>query len=176
MHRPLALSIPILLLVSLLAAVGIADFEPGLPGDARAELNRYLEYRYGISGIRPAVREIALAYRPGRFTAGMSGASYGDSPYYRTSNHYRGPTAEEQPGATSIHFISESGRPLPYPPVRLWCVLLDPGDLAARRLVFVALHQDLYNAGWIVYEGPAGAPNAELNAVLDTLGCTANSR
>lgn len=176
MHRSLALSIPILLLIAFLATVGIADFEPGLPGDARAELNRYLEYQYGRSGIRPAAREIVLASRPGRFTAAMSGASYGDSPYYRTTNHYRGPTAEEQPGATSIHFFSESGRPLPYPPVRLWCVLLDLGDLAARRLVLVALHQDLYNADWIVHEAAADGRNAELNAALDTLGCAANSR
>jgi hypothetical protein len=50
-------------------------------------------------------------------------------------------------------------------------VLLEPGDLEGRRLVFVALHQDLYNADWIVHEGPAGASDADLGAVLVRLGC-----
>ncbi len=46
------------------------------------------------------------------------------------------------------------------------------------RLVFVALHQDLYNAAWIVHEAAAGVGEVELRAlgcdtVADALCCHA---
>ena len=177
-NKPLALSLPLSIFVLVLVTVSVADFQPGLPGDARAELDRYLAYQYGRSGIRPTVRQVALASRPGRFNADMSAASYGDGPHYRTTNDYREPAdpLRAAPGATGIHFFGESGRPLPFPPERLWCLLIDPGDLGARRLVFVALHQDLYNADWLLHESPAGASDSELAASLDSLGCAARFR
>jgi hypothetical protein len=172
-YRPVALSFPLLLLVALLVAIGVAESQPGLQRQAKAELDRYIEHQHGRSGFRPVVRQISQASLPQHFTAALSGASYADSPYYRTTNHYREPADPSLPGpgASRLHFFSEFGRPLPFPPERLWCVLLDPGDLGARRTVFVALHQDLYNAGWIVHEGPAGASDTDLGAALARLGC-----
>jgi hypothetical protein len=177
-NKPVALGIPISILIAVLFAAILADFQPGLPRDARAELDRYLGFEQGKSGIRPVVRQIVPATWPGRFTAPLSGTSYGDSAYYRTTNHYREPVIplRETRGATGIDFFSVSGRPLPFPPERLWCVIVDPGTLGARRPVFVALHQDLYNADWIVHVPPHSASGAELSAALDTLGCAATSR
>ena len=172
-NRVVALSVPLLVFIAIVVAVGVATIEPGLPQIARSELDRYVTYRQGLTGIAPAVRQIVPASLPSRFTAELSAASYGDSPYYRTTSDYRKPvdTTETDAGAGRMHFFSESGRPLPFPPERLWCVILDPGDLEARRLVYVALHQDLYNADWIVHEGAAGVSDAHLKATLSRLGC-----
>lgn len=177
-NKPVALGIPISILIAVLVVAILGDFQPGLPRDAQAELDRYLLYQQGKSGVRPAVRRIVPAIWPGRFTAALSGASYGDSAYYQTTNRYPEPIKplRDTRGATSIHFFSESGRPLPFPPERLWCVIADPGSLQARRLLFVALHQDLYNADWLVHEPPPSASDAELSAAIDALGCAGISR
>lgn len=177
-NRPVALSVPILVLFAVVVAIGFAELEPGLSQEAQRELDLYLKHQLGRTGSLPVVKQISPASRPRHFTSAMSGPSYGDSPYYRTTNHYQEPAIPSltAPDATSIHFFSESGRPLPFPPERLWCALLDPGDLVARRLVFVALHQDLYNADWIVHEAQAGASSADLASALDRLGCVRESR
>jgi hypothetical protein len=172
-NRILALSIPAAIFAAVVVAIGVALVEPGLPQAAQNELDRYVAYRQGLTGVAPSIGQITPSSRPSRFTTDWSKVSYGDSPYYRTTNHYQlsaAPTLAAS-GANRIHFFSESGRPLPFPPERLWCVLLDPGDLEARRVVFVALHEDLYNADWIVHEGPAGVSGIELDASLDSLGC-----
>jgi hypothetical protein len=49
-------------------------------------------------------------------------------------------------------------RPLPFPPEEVWCVLLGRGSQATSSgVVFVALHQDIHNADWVVHE-TAGDP------------------
>lgn len=173
MNKAVALSVPLLVFTAIVVAVGVTTIEPGLPQAAQSELDRYVTYGQGLTGIRPVVRQVIPASQPSHFTAELSAASYGESAYYQTTNDYRKSLgmSESVSEASRMHFLSESGRPLPFPPERLWCVILDPGDVEARRLIYVALHQDLYNADWIVHEGAAGDSDAHLNATLDRLGC-----
>ena len=42
--------------------------------------------------------------------------------------------------------------PMPYPPNDLWCAQLSSPDPAAPKVVLAGLHQDMYNAEWIVHE------------------------
>jgi hypothetical protein len=56
-------------------------------------------------------------------------------------------------------------RPMPYPPNDLWCVPLTNPDPAAPKVILVALHQDMFNAEWIVHEV------TDPEAVLAAVGC-----
>jgi hypothetical protein len=61
------------------------------------------------------------------------------------------------------------------PPVAVWCVRLRSaapiGNAAAPdRIVFVAKHQDLYNADWITHE-PPGDPAQSSVETLTKIGC-----
>jgi hypothetical protein len=69
---------------------------------------------------------------------------------------------------------SYTTRSLPYPPDRLYCVLLEHRYQQAssrRQLVFVALHSDLYTADWVLHEGPYEPFGPKTAATLRTLGC-----
>ncbi len=56
-----------------------------------------------------------------------------------------------------------SGRPLPYPPNDVWCAKLGSPDPDAPTVVLAVLHQDMYNAEWVVHE--VTDPAAALRAV-----------
>ena len=111
----------------------------------------YVQYR-GKSLSRPlVVSEYTEARLPQNFQATLSKISYGDTPYYQTTQR----TNTNYPGQ----------KPLPYPPTDLWCVKLSSADPSAPTAIVVALHQDMYNADWVVHEviDPA--------AVLPAVGC-----
>jgi hypothetical protein len=55
--------------------------------------------------------------------------------------------------------------PMPYPPNDLWCAQLSSPDPAAPKVVVAGLHQDIYNAEWIVHEV------ADPATVLPAIGC-----
>ena len=89
---------------------------------------------------------------PQNFRAEMSAASYGNTPYYATT-HRANPNYPGQ-------------KPLPYPPDDVWCVKLKSTDPAVPPMVVLALHQDIYNADWVMHEVTDPA------AVATTVGCT----
>ena len=64
----------------------------------------------------------------------------------------------------------QSSNPLPYPPVELWCAQLHPAGASAPLVLFIAQHEDLYNADWIVHQSSASSL-AALNSDLEQLGC-----
>ena len=98
----------------------------------------YVQYR-GKSLSQPlVVGEYTEARLPQNFRPIMSELSYGDTPYYQTTQR----TNTNYPGQ----------KPLPYPPTDLWCVQLLTPDPTAPKVVLAALHQDIYNAEWIVHE------------------------
>jgi hypothetical protein len=97
------------------------------------------------------IEQYVQARRPQNFQAGMSTASYGNTPYYATT-HRANP---DYPGQ----------KPLPYPPNDLWCVQLKSTDPAAPPLVVLALHQDMYNADWVMHEV------TDPETVLAAVGC-----
>jgi hypothetical protein len=57
------------------------------------------------------------------------------------------------------------GKPMPYPPNDLWCAQLSSSDPGAPKVVLAGLHQDIYNAEWIVHEV------TDPKTVLSDVGC-----
>lgn len=145
-----------------------------LPSEARDALNQYVQYRYSLS--QPAtIQRVARSSLPGNFAAAMSLATFGDSVFFRTTQGYQAQPAN-LPGFPTVtpdpngwRFSSVGGRPVPFPPTDVWCVLLKETDQSSPAVVYVAQHQDLYNADWLVHE-PVGDAKEITNA-LSKIGC-----
>lgn len=145
----------------LLAALGVVVLakvpaEAGMPAIAQTRLDEYLAAAYPSGGVQ--VQAAVRAGHARRFDAAMSGRVFGNSVHYQADF---GPTWTER----------DSLLPLPYPPREVWCVQLNDGSAQAWpavRVVFPALHMDMYNADWLVHEA---APNQDLGQALDTIGC-----
>ncbi len=73
-------------------------------------------------------------------------------------------TATTVPTLTRTEYWGSS-KPIPYPPNDLWCAQLSSSDPAAPKVVVAGLHQDIYNAEWIVHEVTDPA------TVLSKIGC-----
>jgi hypothetical protein len=101
------------------------------------------------------------AAQPGNFTSSMSAGSFSNSVISQTTQ------TTDTPEPASF-------QPIIYPPDSIWCVLLAEGN--QRELVFVALHNSLYNAEWIVHTSPDPWGSAELGTTLENLGCKFESR
>jgi hypothetical protein len=168
-----------LLGVVVVAAAGIIiarNLEVALPPEARAALDRYLTSENAVAPQPASAAQVVHALRPGRFEASSSSASIGASFYFRTTRGYRSAaipnpliltTSSLPSGATDG---SLGARALPFPPADLWCVLLD--EVGGKgRAVFLALHEDIYNADWIVHETSGAPGDAALTARLATVGC-----
>jgi hypothetical protein len=146
------------LLLAVLGVVVLAELpaESGMPAVARTRLDEYLAALYPSGDVQV---QVAVRARHARFfDATMSGRVFGDSAYYQTD---LGPVRVERDGLL----------PLPYPPREVWCVLLNDSSAQAWfavRVVFPALHMDMYNADWLVHEA---APDQDMLQTLDTIGC-----
>jgi hypothetical protein len=161
----------VLLPVLALTLVAVSVAERSLPPAWRAELNRYLAYKSGVLSADVQVLRVARASRPWQFGADgsrprdLSRVVLGDRTYFQVDRSYSG---DERHGF----------QPLPFPPQEVYCVLLRRGTGAgglstgvSYAVVFVALHQDLYNAAWVVHEGPPDPFAPALAAGLSRIGC-----
>jgi hypothetical protein len=103
-------------------------------------LDKYTAYQELGHSMLVTMQVVDRAAKPWKFTREPGFIVYGDTPYYVTDNTY------------SLDLLENSGRmPLPYPPKELWCVLLRLEPVYTYgsprlQMVFVARHQDLYNA------------------------------
>jgi hypothetical protein len=168
-----------LLVLIMMAAVGIIvarNLDEAMPPQARAALDGYLTSENAVAPQPAIVKQVAHALRPGRFDASFSSASIGASFYFRTTRAYRSVAIPNPLILTTSPLpdgASEGGRgdrALPFPPRDLWCFLLNE-EGGNGRVVFLALHEDMYNADWIVHES-AGAPGeATLTSRLAAVGC-----
>jgi hypothetical protein len=171
MKRVVSRILPPLVLVFTLAAIFVISYQPGLPSDAQVELDDYLLYLQGQRGTLSNAVQVNQASQPGQFTADMSRSSYGNSPYYRTTTGYQSPWPQSAAARESavIQENGDSRRAIPYPVENLWCVYLDGGQ--SLEVVYLALHEDMYNAGWLVHEGLASAADPRTVASLTEIGC-----
>ena len=163
--------LPPLLFIVALAAVFVISSQPGLPSDAQEELDVYLLFQQGRQGNQPNVVQVNQATAPGQFAAEMSRSSYGDSPYFQSTYGYQSPRQQSAAAQESdvIREEDNARRAIPYPVENLWCVYIDGGQ--SLEVVYLALQEDMYNAGWLVHEGlaPAGDPNTAVT--LTEIGC-----
>ncbi len=152
----LAILVSVALIFVLLTVAGSA----GSAIAWRTELDRYVRYQETQGRPLPRVLETVRAARPREFSRDLAGSTYGDNPFYVVDHTYSG----GPPGP----------RPLPYPPVEVWCAVLQPQpdtQPAARQVVFVARHLDLYNSAWVVHAGEPAADSPTLLAGLGKMGC-----
>jgi hypothetical protein len=147
------LCVPVAIGLVLLAA------ELQRPMEWRVRADQHVVWLAEHAGRQWTVHGAAAAHRPSAFDADMSIKVYGDSGYYQTDVSYEGKNV--------------GPRPLPYPPRELWCVWLEPAGVAdgAARVVFVALHQDLYGGDWLLHDAPGPALSTECQAILEAVGC-----
>ncbi len=174
MSRLLRIALVTLVPSALVLVVALSAYKPGPPDKVVTAVYNYLRYQDSYSHRAGAVQQIVHAARPWNLTPQMSKATFGNSVVYQTATNYDVPGSFGLRATATLwprEFSSQRNalRPLPFPPVDVWCVLLRQTD-KAQRVVFVAEHQDIYNADWILHE-----PNAEswpeLNAILSSVGC-----
>jgi len=157
MSRFLKFSLALLLPIVIIGTWAIVTYKPGPPGIVEVQVQRYTNYLYSKTHQIAMVQKIVHAGLPTNFQPDMSQTSFGDSPYYRTTNNYNSPA-------------DWGARPLPWPPVDLWCVRLQLDVPTSTTVVFVGEHQDIFNADLILHE-PAAQTAPELNAMLARVGC-----
>jgi hypothetical protein len=142
----------------------VTGLESGFPRNAAAVVRRYLALR-GQAGELWTPADQASADRPWRFERVDSERVIGDSARYQTDLTFSSPVTEgtdSTPAASGIPVTHAGGgaMPLPFPPRAVWCVWLvaragAPPGQAGERLIFVALHEDLYVGAWLVHESSA---------------------
>jgi hypothetical protein len=165
----LALSLPVIAIVALVISNNRVNPGPSYASAVAA----YAMYQRSTMSRPLTITHYTEARLPQNFQASMSKASFGDAVYYRTTNRYYGTDESSWVGvgmptktptfATS--YVYHSSMPIPYPPNDLWCVQLNSPDPAVPKAILVALHQDIYNAEWIVHEVTDPA------TVLSAVGC-----
>jgi hypothetical protein len=165
MRRLAAVLLPVL--IALLAGITfvILEVHPGLPRPAERVLETYLSGRSQRTGVTATVVDAVPAARPHALEQAVRGSAYGESAYYRTVDTIP-PTGEP------LTVVVDSRRPIPEPPQALWCILLETAPGGAPDVVFVALHQDLYNAGWLVHERRTYSGALILSDLMDLVGCS----
>lgn len=154
----LAIGVAGLLVVVLLRVLGITS---GITSSGREiALQKYIRYRLGATATWPEIVFQERANRPWEFISELRGLTFGDSMFYQVNVAYTG---------------QNGPRPLPFPPTEIWCIQLRlSGEVGAGqkvdRYLFVARHQDLYNADWVTYE-PPGDLTQSPTAVFAKIGC-----
>ncbi len=145
------------------------------PSEAQSVLSQYVQYRYPMS--EPAtVERVVRSSLPGNFSAAMSRATFGGHTPFRTTYSNRAqPVNFNLPGSPTVTpdpnawRTASGGVPVPFPPMDVWCVSLKAMDQSSPAIVYVAMHQDLYYAGWLVHEPEGDAK--EIAAALNKIGC-----
>jgi hypothetical protein len=170
----LVLSLAIVAVAALIISNNRANPRPA----HQLAVEQYVAYRQAMNAPTLTIRQYVAARLPQNFHPEMSKQSFGYSIYYETGQKYQSRqaavdvwpvTIAARPvamTATTILTVTYSGKPIPYPPNDLWCAQLSSPDPAATpTVVLAALHQDMYNAEWIVHEVTDPA------TVLPAIGC-----
>jgi hypothetical protein len=134
----------------------------------------YVAYRRATAFPSLTIKQYRQARIPQNFRPGMSKSTFGNAIYYRTTRRYY--EAQADVGvwpltvtATTVPTLTRGGywggKPMPYPPNDLWCAQLSSSDPGAPKVVLAGLHQDIYNAEWIVHEV------TDPKTVLSDVGC-----
>lgn len=162
MRRVIFIAIPLLAATIFFAAWLV--IEARRPPEWQAPLSQHLDYKASTASETFRVGSVVRAAKPWNFSPETSRAAFGDSVYYQTMPYHGA-----QAGST----------PLPYPPERVWCVSLErvgstlenEAEGQTTTIVFVAFHQDLYNADIVVHEPADNLSGQKLSEALSEIGC-----
>lgn len=162
----LLLSIPIVLFIVL------AFVQRNQPEVWQGAIDRYLEYRSTSGSQRLQVTAADKATKPSAFGPEMSSSVFDRSAYYRPDQRKGQDSGhKEGQGLQTGYQPEDPRRALPYPPRRVWCVVVEAPGGDEKQLLFVAEHQDLYNADLVVHEGPRGSTLEGLSDQASRIGC-----
>ena len=151
MSNLVKIGLVVLLPLAAIAAVLVANNRSDQPDPRQLELQTYLQCRSKTYTQPLQLGESVQARLPQNFQADMSKASFSNTPYYETDCRFNPDYA--------------GYKPMPYPPNDLWCVKVISADPQAPQAVVVALHQDIYNADWVVHDV------SDPETVLAAVGC-----
>jgi len=112
------------------------------------------------SALPITIQRTFQASRPWQFSSEMSINNYGDCIYFGAAYCYN---LDEAPTSPQI----------PFPPDEVWCSLVKTfsGDEETSWIIYIAKHQDLYNADWIVHESSYNLTDPQVIDNLSTIGC-----
>jgi len=167
------LVVAVVLIVGL--AVALAQ-SPGRNPETWEDItDSYVRHRGSNLGRLIRVERAVQARTPSNFTEALNFHTYGDAPHYYAVDETSSSDSSSWPkpyiaGAsmTETTLLAQSNnpysstatgggfrtsRPIPYPPTEVWCVLLKLASEDTYFVVFANLHQDMYNAQWIIHEG-----------------------
>ncbi len=178
MRKTIAIIIPLYVTVFFVGALVVAQISRG-PGWQDA-LNSYLAYKKQISSGTYALQYITRARKPWNFSEDMSDLAFGESSYDQliTWNSNRAYDNNLRSILTEVQTSSIIGS-ITYPPKEAWCAWLSltnttyniPGRKALSSVIFIALHEDLYNAEYIIHEVNTQSSDQLLMDRLTKIGC-----
>jgi len=149
-------------MLSSLIAVVVAKVpdRTGLPADCQSTLGKFIAHEYPPG--TTSVVAIERARKPEHLTKDSHYPVFGSTIYYQTDSA----PSDSTPASTM---------PLPYPPKEVWCILLKEEDkpigAPSYAIVLAALHMDMYNADWMIHEGPRDLSTPGLVGSLKEIGC-----
>lgn len=173
MNRLVKIALVLFLPSVAVIVVMLSNSHPGQPDLRQQAVQAYAYYRGATPTQTLLIGQYIQARLPQNFQASMSKASFGNSVYYRTTNRYYGTDESSWVGVSLptktpdavTKYEYRPTMPIPYPPNDLWCVQLTSPNPTIPKAILVALHQDIYNAEWIVHEMTDPA------TVLSAVGC-----
>lgn len=151
MNNLFKIGLVLILPAAAIVVVLFASNRPDQSDPRRHEVQTYLYCRSSTYSDTLQIGEYVQARLPQNFQADMSKTSFSNTPYYETDCRFNPDYA--------------GYKPMPYPPNDLWCVKVISADPKAPKAIVVALHQDIYNADWVVHEVTDPA------IVLPAVGC-----
>ena len=154
MRKRLLIYIPTLLVIGVMVALLLLTNRQ--PPKWKTALDQYLTYLRSTGQPSYQLVSAVSASLPANFTPLMSAESFSDSVIFQTDLNTNDPS-------------SAGTQPIPYPPDQVWCVLLKDGG--QQHVVYIALHNSLYNADWIVHTSADPWGSSELQNSLDRLSC-----
>jgi hypothetical protein len=168
----ISLAIPILVLAVVLLVLG----RQATPAWSEA-LDEYLAFENRPPTSTLDVRQTMHAGRPWNFKEAMS-ASVLKAPY-RLENSRAIESTSPRSLVSDTLLYEIAAIPLSYPPQDLWCVLLKYQRKASLthdreagyRVVYAALHKDLYTAEWVIHISADDFPSQRLAQTFQAIGC-----
>ena len=170
-------AISIILIVFISITILLTDVKR--PTTWQEEFDRYLNFINSTSSEVFTIHTIAKARQPWNFTPEMSQISIGESAYYQTDFYYDDkPSDYDNFPIVPAEIPDGSLIPLPYPPKELWCIFLETkksseSNNSSEETIFVvvALHQDLYNADFVIHEIASKSQNEINYQILAAVEC-----
>ncbi len=178
MRKTISIIIPLYVTVFFVGVLVVAHISRG-PGWQGA-LNSYLAYKKQISSGAYTLQYITRARKPWNFSEDMSDFAFGESSYHQIGTWNSNQSYDNNP--RSIHTEVQTSSiisSLIFPPKEAWCAWLsltnttfNPHDRKAISIViFVALHEDLYNAEYIIHEANTQSSDQLLIDRVSKIGC-----